>query len=122
MFIWNNATLLPRADLAGSLAAATTTVTETISAQISTSSTSCSNNDVALGAGLGVPLVLALVTILVMSWMLVRRLKTVSQEAPRTIGQTLGQFEAPVIGPEVSELEPSMGQRRFHELAGSTGR
>jgi hypothetical protein len=77
---------------------------------------------VALGAGLGVPLGLALVTILVMSRMLVRRPKTFSQETPRTMGQTLGSFEAPVIGSELPELEPYMGQRRFHEVAGSTVR
>ena len=125
--IWNNATLLPRADLAGSLATITATVTKTLTQADTTASTqspsttvlstSCSNHDVALGAGLGVPLAPAIVTIPVMGWILARRPKIGNQEVVKTMGHTPEPSGTRVTGSVASELPSSTRLSRFRDAS-----
>lgn len=100
-FSWNNATIMPRADLAGSLGTVTLTRTATLvssaggstviapatsAAASSSPATStalatttpaavCSNHEVAIGAGLGVPLAISLLALAFMGGLLIRQRK-----------------------------------------------
>ena len=97
-FTWNNATILPRADLAGSLATVTATLTATLvsgtagttviapattaaSSTVSTTSSAslstatCANHEVAIGAGLGVLLGICLLVLAFLGGMLLRQRK-----------------------------------------------
>ncbi len=144
-FIWNNATLLPRADLGGNFATTTVTaaaasITFTVTATGSSATTSAAaagsssgpgataspcpqNKDVALGAGLGAPLGLSLLAVAILSWMLLRK--------PKQPAHTYDPVHPPpfqshrVAIPHKTALEADSSQSsqgRFREVSELEGR